>query len=82
MFWRKREPVEPDPNELVTLASFSIHNQVEAELLKGDLDRAGIHSVVLNENTMQMYAGAPFAGMVRLKVRHRDVEKARRILGA
>lgn len=82
MFWKfkKREPVAPDPNELVDLAAFSEHQRIEADMLKSRLDSSGVRSVVLEDNSMKMGFGMAVMGRVHVKVRYADLAKARRVL--
>ena len=77
MFWKKRKQ-QPDPDELVTIASFT--ERFEADVLKSRLDAEGIQCMVLEENSMKMGLGAPALGMARLKVRRRDADRAADIL--
>jgi hypothetical protein len=79
MFGKKRGK-EPDPGELVSVASFSEHQRMDADLVKSRLDAAGVRSVVLEENSMKMALGAPGIGRIRVKVRYADLPRARAAL--
>ena len=66
--------------ELVTLVKYLM--PMEAHILKGQLEAAGIPAAVFNENFSTIYPfAAQLTGGVQLKVRASDVEQAKEILG-
>lgn len=66
--------------ELVTLAKYLM--PMEAHILKGQLEAAGIPAAVFNENFSTIYPfAAQLTGGVQLKVRAIDLEQAKEILG-
>lgn len=68
-------------DELVTVAKYLM--PVEAHILKGKLEAAGIPAAVFNENFSTIYPfAAQLTGGTQLKVRAQDLERAKELLAS
>jgi len=64
-------------DKLVTIARY--HDQFEAQILKGNLEAAGIRAIIAGQNIHGLY---PFSGMqnVQIQVLQKDVTQAMEIV--
>ncbi len=73
------EENEPGFKHLVNIASFP--NSVEAHIVKGRLESAGIEAHLANEVLSSLYSPVVLVdGGIQLKVKDADVEAARQLL--
>ena len=81
---KERDNTQPDKSEpsfkhLVAIASFP--NSVEAHIVKGRLESAGIEVHLVNEVLSSLYSPVVLVdGGIQLKVKDADVEAARKLL--
>jgi len=69
----------PDPDDLVTIATYLLDYQ--AEMVRGYLESNGIPAVLVDQHTNRMnFAIVLFSGGARLQVRAADEERARQLL--
>lgn len=65
-----------------TVAVFQTFNQTEAQLVRGQLEAAGFHPFIANENAAQYLGGFSKATTLRIEVPENEAAEAKAFLDA